>query len=284
MKFFSLSILLLLSAYPGRASTVAISTSTLPTGTVGVPFSAVVNASGGCTPYTWALVSGNLPSGILNTPSGNTESLDLEGTPTAAGTYSFTLSVTGCGGYVSEMSYTVVIQGTRVTITTTTLPDGTVGSPFSAVVDASGGYTPYTWALVSGALPNGISTAASSNTESLDLTGTPKTAGTYSFTIAVTGEYGYVSEMAYTILIQATSNYVVELSWNASTSSDISGYNIYRSPDASSWEKINTSLISLTTYRDAAVAAGSTYYYAATALNTEGVESSKSTIAKAVIP
>jgi hypothetical protein len=284
MRFFSLAVLLLLSAYPGWTSTVAISTSTLPAGTVGIPFSAVVNASGGCTPYKWALVAGNLPSGILKTSSGNTESLDLKGTPTAAGTYSFTLSVTGCGGYVSEMSYTVVIQATRVTITTTTLHDGTVGSPFSAVIDASGGYTPYTWALVSGGLPNGISTVASSNTESLDLTGTPKTAGTYSFTIAVTGEHGYVSEMAYTVVIQATSNYVVDLSWNASTSRDISGYNIYRSPDASSWEKINTSLISLTTYRDTAVAAGSTYYYAATALNTEGVESSKSTIAKAVIP
>jgi Putative Ig domain len=285
MRPFLLPLSLLLFAYPSSASSVvAITTTTLANGTVDTPFSATVSASGGCTPYEWAVVSGDLPSGIVEIPSSNTEALDLTGTPTIAGTYSFTVSVTGCGGHVSEKSYTVVIRPSVVAITTTTLPNGTVDTPFSATVNASGGYTPYTWALASGNLPNGISTEASSNTESLDLTGTPTATGTYTFTISVTGDYGHVSEKSYTVVIQAKPAYVVKLTWNDSTSSNISGYNIYRSPNQSTWEKLNTSLISSTTYSDDTVASGNTYYYAATAVNTAGVESAKSTIAEAVIP
>jgi hypothetical protein len=283
MKAYPLLTLLFLFTYPCLASTVAITTTTLPNGTVDTSFSAAVNASGGCGPYEWALVSGNLPSGV-SAPSSNTDSLELKGTPTTAATYSFTVSVKGCDGHVSEATYTVVIQSAGVAITTTTLPNGTVGTPFSAAVYASGGYTPYTWTLVSGSLPSGISSAASSNTESFDLAGTPTAAGTYSFTISVTGDYGHVSEMPYTVVIQDTSNYTVTLSWIASVSNDVSGYNMYRSPNKSTWSKLNTSLIDATTYTDATVTDGSTYYYAVTAVNTEGVESSKSTIAEAVIP
>jgi len=105
MRYFLFATLLLLFVFPCLASTVAITTTALPNGTVDAPFSAVVDASGGCTPYHWALVSGSLPNGISTTASSNTESLDLTGTPTAAGTYSFTVSVTGCGGHISEMSY-----------------------------------------------------------------------------------------------------------------------------------------------------------------------------------
>jgi hypothetical protein len=284
MKSILLSTLLFLLAYPCLASTVAITTTTLPRGTVDASFSAAVKASGGCTPYEWALISGSLPSGISEKPSSSTESLELTGTPTDAGTYSFTVSVTGCGGHVSEKSYAVVIEPVGVAISTTKLPDGTVGTPFSAAVNASGGYTPYKWALVSGSLPSGISSAESTNTESLDLAGTPTAAGTYSFTVSVTGDYGHVSEMAYTVVIQSTSNYTVSLSWDASASSDISGYNMYRSPNKSTWAKINTSLIDSTTYTDATVADGRTYYYAVTAVSTDGAESSKSAIAEAVVP
>jgi len=171
-----------------------------------------------------------------------------------------------------------------VDITTTTLPNGMVGTPFSAAVDASGGCTPYKWALVSGNLPKGVSKTAASNTELLDLTGTPTAAGTYSFTLSVTGCGGHVSEESYKVTIQSTSNDVVDLSWHASTSSDIAGYNVYRSPNGSTWNKVNISLVGSTIYDDSTVVDGDTYYYAVTAVNLEGVESSKSGTVKAVIP
>ena len=90
--------------------------------------------------------------------------------------------------------------------------------------------------------------------------------------------------MAYKVVIQATANHVVDLSWKASTSSDVSGYNLYRSPDAASWKKINASPIASTLYADSTVANGSTYYYAATAIDIYGNESSKTAPIKVVIP
>lgn len=171
-----------------------------------------------------------------------------------------------------------------VAIKTITLPNGTVGTPFSAAVNAGGGCTPYKWALASGKLPNGLSATESSNTESLDLKGTPSSAGTYSFTLSVTGCGGHVSEASYKVSIQSTADHVVDLSWKSSTSSNIAGYNIYRGPNGSSWSKINVSLVGSTLYDDATVSNGNTYYYAVTSVNIEGAESAKSASVKAMIP
>jgi hypothetical protein len=171
-----------------------------------------------------------------------------------------------------------------VAITTTSLPNGTVDTPYSAVIYASGGCTPYAWALVSGTLPTGVTWTPGTKTTSLDLTGTPASAATYSFTISVTGCGKHVSKMSYEVVIQAAANHVVDLNWKASTSSDIAGYNVYRGPDGSTWEKINASLVASTLYDDSTVANGSTYYYAVTAVDTSAHESSKTAAVEAVIP
>lgn len=171
-----------------------------------------------------------------------------------------------------------------VAITTTSLPNGIVGTAYSAVVKASGGCTPYKWAIASGALPAGVTAKASSTTTSLSLTGTPTTAATDSLTVKVTGCGGGTSQMVYKAVIQATANHIVDLNWKASTSSDVTGYNLYRSPDAAAWKKINANLIASTLYADSTVANGSTYYYAATAIDIYGHESSKTAPIKVVIP
>lgn len=171
-----------------------------------------------------------------------------------------------------------------VAITTATLPNGTVGTAYSAAVKASGGCTPYKWTIASGALPTGVTAKASSTTTSLDLAGTPTKAGTYSFAVKVTECGGHVAQDSYKVVIQAAANHVVDLRWDASESKDVAGYNVYRSPDGSTWEKINASLIASTAYDDSTVANGSTYYYAATTVNIEGEESSKTGEVKVVIP
>lgn len=172
----------------------------------------------------------------------------------------------------------------NVTITTTSLPNGTVNTAYSAVINASGGCTPYKWAIASGALPAGVTAKVSSTTTSLSLTGTPTTAATYSFTEKVTECGGHVSQVSYKVVIQATANHVVDLSWKASTSTDVAGYNVYRSLDGASWKKINASLIASTLYGDSTVANSTTYYYAATAVDISGKESGKSSSIKAIVP
>jgi putative Ig domain-containing protein len=171
-----------------------------------------------------------------------------------------------------------------VSITTKSLPNGTLQTPYSASVNTSNGCTPFRWAIVSGKLPPGISMKVSKSTTSLSLTGTPSSTASSSFTVSVTACGGHNSKQAYTVKIQKGANHVVGLSWNPSTSKNIGGYNVYRSPDSKSWSKINPSVIASTIYDDSSVSNGSTYYYSATAVDISGKESAKTPSVKVTVP
>src|SRR5262249_61805888 len=120
---------------------------------------------------------------------------------------------------------------------------------------ASGGCSPYSWKIVSGSLPPGVRKTTSKDTTSLDLTGVPTTAASYSFTVSVTGCGGHVSKKAYTVVIQRTPIHVVDLKWTASKSSHVMGYNVYRGPDGVNWRKVNSrGLGGLSHYADSALA------------------------------
>jgi hypothetical protein len=283
VKPWLLSLLLAVSVSRCAASTVAISTTSLPNGTVETAYSAAIQASGGCTPYKWEIASGALPAGVTAKLSSTTKSLNLRGTPSTAATDSFVVKVTACGGHVSQVSYTITIDSI-VAITTTSLPNGTVETAYTAAIQASGGCTPYKWEIASGALPTGVTAKVSSTTTALNLRGTPSTGATDAFVVKVTGCGGHVSQISYKVVIQATANHVVDLSWKASTSPNVSGYNVYRCPDGVTWKKVNASLIGSTVYSDSTVANKTTYYYATTAVDINGDESNMSAAAKAVIP
>lgn len=78
--------------------------------------------------------------------------------------------------------------------------------------------------------------------------------------------------------------HTVALAWTASTSS-VAGYNVYRSSvSGGPYIKLNSSLVSATTYVDSLVQSGSTYYYVATAVDTSNVEGGYSNQAMATIP
>jgi Abnormal spindle-like microcephaly-assoc'd, ASPM-SPD-2-Hydin len=83
----------------------------------------------------------------------------------------------------------------------------------------------------------------------------------------------------------AAPTHSVNLSWNASSSPSISGYNVYRAIYASScgsFSKINSALNTSTLYTDSAVTDGTSYCYATTAVNTSSEESGYSNIASPV--
>jgi MBG domain (YGX type)/Putative Ig domain len=160
-----------------------ITTASLPSGAVGQSYSATVTAEGGPTPadYSWALGSGSgpLPPGLSLDPSSGT----ISGTPTTAGTYSFTVQVTANGAFpaTTQQSYTVTIAQ-PLAIGTSSLPDGGYGQPYSTTLSASGGTGPYTWSVSSGSLPPGLSLDPSSGM----ISGTAAAAGSYQFTVEVT--------------------------------------------------------------------------------------------------
>jgi hypothetical protein len=175
-------------------------------------------------------------------------------------------------------------MGSAIQITTANVPNGILKDAYSGVIKASGGCTPYTWQVISGALPAGITVKKSSDTTAVTFSGTPTKAATYSFIVSAKGCGGHTVQASYKVIIQATADHVVDLSWHPSSTTDVVGYNVYRGPDGKSWSKISLSLAASTIYSDSTVADKSTYYYAATAVDIHGNESKKSNIAKSSIP
>jgi hypothetical protein len=83
----------------------------------------------------------------------------------------------------------------------------------------------------------------------------------------------------------ASISHSVSLSWTASSSPSIAGYNVYRSATSgTSYTKLNGSLLTAMSLTDGSVAAGQTYYYVATAVDTSGNESAYSNQTQANIP
>jgi PKD repeat protein len=81
------------------------STNTLPMGTVAVPYSTTLRASGGATPYTWSVAGGSLPPGLGLSTSGT-----ISGVPTAAVSDTFSVKVAGSNGLSSTNGLSLVIN------------------------------------------------------------------------------------------------------------------------------------------------------------------------------
>jgi len=98
------------------------------------------------------------------------------------------------------------IQPPPVAITTTSLDDGTVGTSYSQTLAATGGSTPYTWSVISGSLPAGLSLNASTG----EISGTPSTDGTSNFTVQVMDDNSVTDTQALSITIDpATADPIV---------------------------------------------------------------------------
>ena len=129
-------------------------------------------------------------------------------------------------------------------------------------------------------------TIASGQSASFTATFAPQASGAASatLTLASNASNGSVSE-AFSGSGTTPVQHSVALNWNASTSSGVVGYNVYRSGQSGGpYAKINSSLIPSTTNTDTNVQSGSTYYYVVTAVDSSGRESLFSNQVQAVIP
>jgi hypothetical protein len=150
-----------------------ILTTSMPSGTAGTQYFTTFSAAGGTPPYLWAATG--LPPGVgLNPNSGL-----VSGSPTQSGSYTVNVTLTDSSGQVKMAAFGVTIAPAPpppVQITTTSLPNGTVGVFYAAQIGATGGNGgPYTF-IAAGGLPPGLEVSNGGQ-----LQGTPKAPGPFSF-------------------------------------------------------------------------------------------------------
>ena len=262
-------------------------TSTITTAVSGGFNSAITLSASGVPTGTTVSFS---PNPIAAPGSGNSTMTIVVGSNTPSGTYPIT--VTGSGGGVQ--------QSTTVTLTVTSAPSFTVSASPSSLtvlqetqgtstitVTVSNGFNS-SIALSASGVPSGTTVsfnpatlpAPGSGTSIMTITVGTTLQGTYPITVTATG--GGIHQTA-TVNLTVTAQ--VMLSWTASQSPGIAGYNIYRGTTSGGpYTKINSSLDPNTTYNDTAVQDGVTYYYVTTAVDNQGEESSYSNESSAGVP
>jgi len=159
---------------PGGSPT--ITACPLPTGLVGSPMSFPLTAALGFPPYTWS-VSG-LPPGLNSNSAGL-----VTGIPSAAGLSRVALGVTDSASLTASATCSLDISGTP-TVTTTSLPGGTVGAFYWQTLSATGGVGPLTWSI------SGAAAWMSLDPRTGVLSGTPGASGLILFTVQVTDSMG----------------------------------------------------------------------------------------------
>ncbi|MES2672321.1 MAG: putative Ig domain-containing protein [Pseudomonadota bacterium] len=180
---------------------VTVNPATIPNATVAAAYSQTITASGGVAPYGFAVTAGALPAGLTLSPAGV-----LSGTPTAGGTFNFTVTATDSSGlpgpFSGSRAYALVVNPATVVLPATPLAGGTLGAAYSAAITpASGGTAPYGYAVTAGALPGGLTLNAATGA----ITGTPSALGTFNFSITATdsstGSGPYTATQAYSIVV-----------------------------------------------------------------------------------
>jgi hypothetical protein len=190
----SASLPLVIEAVPLRITTMSV-----PIGRAETAYTASFYAAGGSPPYQFATSDGSLAPGLTLNPSGS-----LSGTPTAAGTYEFSVQVTDSEGQTASQTFSGIVRE-RLQILTETIPGMALDSPVSLILSASGGITPYEWRTQSGTLPNGIALSSDGR-----LSGTPDTPGTYTFTIEATDPEQQIAARAYSVVVALPLRIVTE--------------------------------------------------------------------------
>ena len=117
----------------------------LPSSILNVAYSQTLTATGGTTPYSWSLASGNLPTGLGLSSSGV-----VSGTPTVQGNFSFTVKVTGGNGLSSTGAFTIGIYSAGTLLGNGSFETGSFSSwvttdlsdPFVPLTVRTNGYSP----------------------------------------------------------------------------------------------------------------------------------------------
>jgi hypothetical protein len=161
---------------------------------VDTPITPITYSTTGATGATFS----GLPAGVTGTFSGG--NITISGAPTVAGTFNYTVTLTGgCGG-VTTATGTIIVQPNN-TITLTSAP-GTnnqtvcVDTPIAPITYSTTGATGATFS----GLPAGVTGTFSGG--NITISGTPTVTGTFNYTVTLTGGCGGVTTATGTIIVQ----------------------------------------------------------------------------------
>ncbi|HXJ94063.1 MAG TPA: choice-of-anchor D domain-containing protein [Terriglobia bacterium] len=255
------------------------------TGTASVTISQLTLSGAGFTPKGPALP--------VTLTAGQSTSLSITFSPASTGSASGTISVISSA---SDSPLVIAFSGTGQTYQLTSTPasidfgDVTVGDNaiLPAILTSSGTgdvtisqvtTTGPGFSVTNPGLPLVVGAGRST---SLSVTFAPTVGGSATGTLTVTST---ATGSPLTETLSGTGTHAVDLSWTASTSSGVTGYNVYRSNTSDGqFSVINTSPVVGTSFEDSNVTAGQTYYYKTTAIGAGGVESDFSNVASAKVP
>lgn len=149
--------------------------------------------TGGQSPYVFSISAGALPPGLaLNTSTGA-----ITGTPTAAGTYNFTVKVSDANASFATASFTITVAAFPALAGT--LPDASNGVAYSASYTETGGHATLAYDISAGTLPTGLTINSATGV----ISGTPTVNGASTFTVRVTDGHGNVATRAGTVTVYA---------------------------------------------------------------------------------
>ncbi len=152
-----------------------LTASTLPEGTVGVPYDVALQATGGTGQFAWHVMNTPLPAGLVLSEAGR-----LSGTPEVPATMGLTVRVMS-GSQSRIAAFILAVARAPLEITPHQLAQPTFGVAYSQFLEVIGGSGPAQWALASGALPGGISLSAAGL-----LAGTPTALDSSTFRVRAT--------------------------------------------------------------------------------------------------
>lgn len=164
-----------------------------------------VDAGGAAkVPFTFVIINGSLPPGLVLAQS-PTQAF-ISGTPTTAGNYSFTLRVTDANGNFMQKVYNLPVLSIDNINSLATFGTGTV---YSQQLTVSGGTGPYTFVLVGGSLPPGLTLSSSGL-----ISGTATSGPSTTFTVQVLDANKFTCQQQGTLTFNPCAPFFAGITWN----------------------------------------------------------------------
>jgi Putative Ig domain len=190
-------------APPPPPSGLRIVTNTLVNANVGTEYTGYIEAccGQGSGPIRWSLIGGRVPDGMQFAGDSLrlTQTTAVLGRPTRVQTTTFTVEARDPAGNRTSKTFSLTVDAARPLVLTNAgqLGPGRVGVAYANGVFADGGTPPYNWSLPAGQLPPGLSLTTSPGR----ITGTPTTAGTFTFTLRAADQGGQQATGQYSITV-----------------------------------------------------------------------------------